>query len=250
MVIEATKTESEIKREKNKHRLELLMLLVAVEAAYRNLFTARVNELIGAILRMADKNGRIDSSQIVRIGALIEGYVSALPSDIASAFDQSVAVAAHIGVDAAGGGANEYRIGQQAAGDLVRDGVLGVPFQNIATAAVVAYYNNLLGAISRAAFAESSVKFAQDEIDKATESLTSKVASEAQMHLNAAFVASTRATAGALNITELRWRLSPYVDRHCRVCSARDGNVYSVDDKIWDEIPVHNHCQCWGEPVE
>ena len=238
------------RKETNKHRLALLVLLAGLEHQYKVLVQRHTAEMMGGLLRLADADGKIPTTRLNAVRMVIRSGMVLLASRVATDFNQAVIPAAHYGVELAGGGAGQYAEAQRSAADMIERGALGVAFVAVAANAIAQATNNFTGAVTRAIVSGEPLKTAQVEIDHAAEMLTKKISGQATLNLNAAFVAATRATAGSTNIARLVWRIFPALESHCVLCLSRDGNEYPIDDPVWDDLPAHNHCGCWGEPVE
>jgi len=234
----------------NKHRKEFLVLLAALGVAFVHLRNQYQKRILGALLALANKDGIIESRRLQQVAGAIQYELTHLRYQFEREFEEHQDAAIQFGA-AIGGESFPSPSTQAAAGEVLKQGALGVPFSMVAAGAVIATANAISGAVTRASLKEEqSVKDIQLSLDAALEKFTDKMIGEGFTQLNGAFVAATtEVVKDNAKVEELLYVLNPVSDRHCVWCSSHSGNIYPKSHSVWQEIPHHPNCYCYGLPI-
>lgn len=243
-------TPSSSKSEQNKHRKQFLVLLAALGVGFVHLRNQYQKRILGALLALANKDGIIESRRLQQVAASIQYELTHLRYQFEREFEEHQDAAIQFGA-AMGGESFPSPATQAAAGEVLKQGALGVPFSMVAAGAVIAAANAISGAVTRASLKqEQSVKDIQISLDAALEKFTDKMIGESFTQLNGAFVAATNtAVASNPEVEEMLYVLNPVSDNHCPWCASHSGNIYPKTHPVWIEVPHHKNCYCYGLPI-
>jgi len=249
MVAILEQAESEKKRfEKNKHRLEFLALLVGLGLVIERYIQAEYNLILGQLSHIASTNQKLTSAEMGVVRSFVKSGMTKLAREIVNETEAQAAEVARIAAELAGGEYDPTLSAEVLA--ILNTGALGVPLADVLSLVFLQSMNNVTGAIQRTILGNDSYLVAVKEINLIlNNSLRKKVTGEIETQLNKGFNAVAQKVMVAQGVTEMLYHLSP-TDTHCPICPPRDGKVYPINDEVWDSLPEHPNCICYGTPFK
>ena len=244
--IENNSINPQAKSKRNKHRLEFLALLVGLGLVVERYIQAEYSLILGQLSHIASTNQKLTSAEMGVVRSFIKSGLTKLAREIVNQTEEKATEVARIAAELAGGEPNPTLSAEVIA--ILNTGALGVPLADVLALVSLQSMNNITGAIQRTILRDESYLVAVKEIDiLLNNSLRKKITGEIETQLNKGFNVVAQKVMAAQGVTEMLYHLSP-TDTHCPVCPPRDGKVYPINDEVWDSLPEHPNCICYGTP--
>ena len=237
------------KHERNEHRAKLLVLLAALIASWGVLALTFRQNIIAAILHLADRESKLTTARLIAAKGIIESELAGFAKQVNDDFDNAWPMAEKFGAELAGKEIPSSKA-SEIAHLLYLTGPLGVPFSDVAVKDAHQVLTNLTGALTRVVLDnDKTIQAVTPEFKTAMDRLTNKLSHEAILQLNSAFVTVARETFREVSpALMLMFIATPAAERHCNWCGSKDGRIYRADDEVWGQLPKHRFCGCYGVP--
>lgn len=240
---------ADAKHQKNKHRKALLLLIGALGATVTGLILTQSRTLIGQLAGLTNDSGNIPVSRLMEARFVIKSAIERLAKDAYFEAESQIPALARIAVESVG--ADESRV-ELADGIIRKSLTLGARGMGLEELYATAFLNAMQGvasAIQRGAVSGDTLAKLTPGIEKAlNDILANKLQWSNYQQMSFAAMQAGMAVAGN-TVTGYIWRLGAR-ERHCKICTGRDGTQYAVNDPVLNELgAVHTNCGCWGEVV-
>ena len=237
----------EAKRKKvNKHRLQFLALLLALGGTISLLMKRELHIFLGQLTQIASSNKKLTSAQMGVVRAFVKGGMARLARDVLHQAEAVTPEVTRLATEMSGGVYDPFDT--DVLYGTLNTGAMGVPLSDVLAQQFLQGINGINGAVQRTILSDSEIVVAVPEIQAIFDRMIKKVNGEVETQINDGFNTVVQQTAIKVGVKEMLYHLSP-TDTHCKICPPRDGKIYPVNHEVWDSLPVHPNCVCWGEPI-